>query len=113
MHGEKGVPGPVGPRVSTHQLIIFCVLYSFFNRALVECLDKLVFLDKQGTIFSENKLIFIHLFLFSVIVVAQVIPVNQYVLEDHRDDLLTLLILFLGQPWITWSKWLRGRKRSV
>lgn len=47
MTGEKGVPGPVGPRVSRFQLIRF-VSYSVSDRVQVECLDKLVFPDKQG-----------------------------------------------------------------
>lgn len=55
MTGEKGVPGPVGPRVSRRWLIICCDLYSIFIRAPLECLDKLVFLDKEGMVFSEGE----------------------------------------------------------
>lgn len=91
MTGEKGVPGPVGPRVSRFQLIRF-VSYSVSDRVQVECLDKLVFPDKQGKVLFVNSFFLLPLFLL-VIVVVQVIPVNPYVME-HSCKIFCFAIVY-------------------
>ncbi len=65
MPGEKGVPGPVGPRVSIFEFVLFFCFIVFSDRVLPECQVKLVSPDKQGMFIFKLIFTLICLLVFS------------------------------------------------
>ena len=83
--GEKGIPGPVGPRVRIfHEYMV--LLMFMFDRALQDCLVKLVFLDKLGKASYSALDDCSYFLLISEIVEVQVIRDNRYAMLNRSKQ---------------------------